>query len=122
MDSKLKKKEKNTDDLLSYIMQDNENQDKVVKSELKPTVFNLIEVPYYETNRFKDTIEISNDQKNCMFHLELVRINAPVILSFFLLPSSSANISDCNIYLRTLRIHFYITSSRGKGRGWVSRK
>ena len=97
MDFKPEKKEKNTDDILSYIMDDNENQDKAVKSELKPTVFNLVDVPYYETNRFKDTIEISNDQKTFMFHLEVVRINAPVIFSFFFDPFS-ANMSNCITY------------------------
>ena len=76
-------RERDTDELLSYIMSDYESQDDDVELELEPKVFNLIDHPYYETNRFKDTIQILNDQKNLMLHLEAVRIRIPVIFGFF---------------------------------------
>ena len=82
MDANIKK-EKNIDDLSSLIMSDNENQfPEVVKPELKPRVFALIDIPYYKTNQLKDTIELSNDQKNFMLHLEAVNINTPVTFFF----------------------------------------
>ena len=58
-----------------------ESQDDV-KLELEPKVFNLIDNPFYETNRFEDTIQILNDQENLMLHLEAVRISIPVICCY----------------------------------------
>jgi RNAse (barnase) inhibitor barstar len=49
------------------------------KIDVESEFVNLIENPYYETNRFKDTIEISNDQQNFMLHLEAAQTSTPVI-------------------------------------------
>jgi peptide subunit release factor RF-3 len=70
----MKKDAPKKDDILS----NNENQSDVMKLELDPKVFNLIDNPNHETNCVKDTIKILNDQKNFMLHLEAVRISTPV--------------------------------------------
>jgi PDZ domain-containing secreted protein len=69
-DAKQKKKLDNADEILSV------DESKVDE---EPKFVNLIDHPYYETNRFKDTIEISNDQQNFMLHLEVAQTSTPVI-------------------------------------------
>jgi hypothetical protein len=68
------KKIDNADEILSV------DESKV---DVEPEFINLIDNPYYKTNRFKDTIEISNDQQNFMLHLEAAQTSTPVINIFF---------------------------------------
>jgi hypothetical protein len=76
---------KKKNNVVSNVPSDNENKTEDVLTVLNFLTDNL----HHETNLFRNTVEISNNTKNFMLHLEAVRLNNPVICFFFVAPPTT---------------------------------